>query len=111
MAELLSALGLDAEGNQIAAGTPPTGPLTSQNQTPTLGAVSKDHTVAPGNPVQTMTNEIRQWCNDNKACRRCRVKNATHRSADCPRYKNVPDRPGFVRSVAGIAEEEESGNG
>jgi hypothetical protein len=75
--------------------------------------MAKDHSVAPGEPVPTMTDEIRRWCDENNACRRCRVKNAKHRSADCPRYKNVPDRPGFVRRVAAITEEdsEEPENG
>eukprot|EP00961_Rhodomonas_salina_P221719 2997983-Rhodomonas_salina.4 len=57
MAALLSALGLDAEGNQIAADAQPNRPSTSLNQMLTqLGAVSKDHSVAPGDPVPTMTN-------------------------------------------------------
>eukprot|EP00961_Rhodomonas_salina_P242641 3277583-Rhodomonas_salina.1 len=79
-------MGYDTDALQgMTASRPPKGPSTSPAPVPTgLSAMTKDHSVAPGEPVPTMTDEIRQWCDENNACRSCRVKNAKHRSADCP---------------------------
>jgi hypothetical protein len=77
---------------QTPSGASPNGPSASPLPPQGLGAVEKDHSVAPGDPVPRLTPEIKQWCYKNRACFRCRVRNANHLGIDCPRYKGVPDR-------------------
>jgi len=81
---LLASLGYNPDGS------PQTAP-TSQAP-PTLAAVSADHSIKPGQPIPKLTEEIRRWCFENKACFRCRQKNAGHLGADCPRFANAPGK-------------------
>jgi hypothetical protein len=102
---LLASLGFNPDGSQIPGG--PTAPSSSPSPPPTLGALEKDHSVPEGATIPKMTPEIRAWCVKWRACFRCRVKNATHPAANCPRFKGVPDRP-----LSSVEEElEGQGNG
>jgi hypothetical protein len=78
---------------QNPPGASPNGPSTSPLAPPGLGAVEKDHSVAPGAPIPRLTPEIKQWCFKHRACFRCRMKNADHLGSECPRFKGTPDRP------------------
>ena len=112
---LLSALGagdFDWSALQTKGSVPPSGPSSSLPATPGLSAVEKDHSVPPDGPVPTMTPDIRKWCERNNACFRCRTKNATHRSADCPRFQGIPDRANYRPRIAAIdGSDASSGNG
>eukprot|EP00961_Rhodomonas_salina_P149035 2006200-Rhodomonas_salina.6 len=92
-----------AAAKQLSAMPPPSGPSSSPSQAQTLGAVEKDHSVPPGAPIHKMTPEIQRWCEKHNACFRCREKHATHRSAQCPRFENIPHRPDYIASRAALA--------
>jgi hypothetical protein len=87
---LLASLGFNPDGSQIPGG--PIAPSPSPSPPPTLGAVERDHSIPEGTQIPKLTPEIRAWCIKNRACFRCRVKNATHMSSECPRFRGIPDR-------------------
>ncbi len=109
LAALLASLGYNLDGTpqvRNGAATP-----TSGASTPVAGlnAVTKDHSVAPGEPIPRMTPEIKKWCWDNNACYRCRERNMakTHVNGHCPRFGALAP----ARRVNAIAEEDGQGNG
>jgi hypothetical protein len=108
VAAMLAAMGYSWDGTQATLPGSPS---------PTLAAMEKDHSVAPGQPVPKLTDEIRAWCMKHRACFRCRQKDARHLGKDCPRYKGVPNARGFgaIEEVAdedvGQGNEESSGRG
>mmetsp|Transcript_5271 Transcript_5271/g.10588 ORF Transcript_5271/g.10588 Transcript_5271/m.10588 type:complete len:428 (+) Transcript_5271:298-1581(+) len=42
------------------------------------------------NPPPKMTPAIREWCDRNRACYRCRTPNADHMSRQCPHFDDRP---------------------
>eukprot|EP00961_Rhodomonas_salina_P299608 3939067-Rhodomonas_salina.1 len=104
-------MGYDWDGTQKS---PPNGPSNSPSAPPVLGAVERDHSVGPNDPIPKMTPEIQSWCIKNNACFRCRTKNARHSSSDCPRFKGVPDNKNYRPRVNALGSDSdaasESGN-
>jgi hypothetical protein len=106
---LAAIYGLAPDDLQVAALSLPTAASSPAG----LNAMGKehDHSVAPGAPIPKMTPDIEAWCRKNNACYRCRVKNAQHRSAQCPRFAGLPDRRSLASLDSHLTIESEQENG
>eukprot|EP00286_Rhodomonas_abbreviata_P009895 CAMPEP_0181317180 /NCGR_PEP_ID=MMETSP1101-20121128/16315_1 /TAXON_ID=46948 /ORGANISM="Rhodomonas abbreviata, Strain Caron Lab Isolate" /LENGTH=417 /DNA_ID=CAMNT_0023424525 /DNA_START=1353 /DNA_END=2606 /DNA_ORIENTATION=+ len=95
---LLAAVGYNLDGTPQTGSVPPAGPSPG-SPAAGINGVERNHSVAPGAPIPKMTPEIKAWCLKNGACFRCRVPNAKHLAAKCPRFEqlsNLEEEPAYT---------------